>query len=282
MKHLYTSKIWLFMAFIMMVAARAQAYTDDELGFSIDIDENYQVSRQYDVTRFTSAGSDNVVIIKNWPGLTQEMARDYLLSGYQDGVIAVVATGDVNEQQVENGMGLLVDVTGIIQRRLMKGLAAAFVGKDGQGMVLLAVAAENEWDKFKSEAEQIASSVVFKQPSAGPDARDWFYMLAGKSFSFRGGSSDTKRREELHLCSDSGFKHRLASSSMQDSDTGSSFGFSSKSKSGYWEVVDVDGGSRLVLHYGDGSEESAMIEDKAGRFYLDGRRYIIERSQYCN
>ena len=269
------------MAFIMMVVARAHAYTDDELGISIDIDENYQVSRQYDVTRFTSADSDNVVIIRNWPDLTQEMAGDYLLSGYQDGVIAVVATGDVTEQQVENGTGLLVDVTGIFQRKLMKGLAAAFIGNDGQGIVMLAVAADREWDKFKSEAERIASSVVFKQPSAGPDARDWYYMLAGKSFSFRGESSDTKRREVLHLCSDSGFKHRLATSSIEDSDTGSAFGFSSKSKSGYWEVVEVDGGSRLVLHYGDGSKESAVIEDRGGRFFLDGRRYIIERSQYC-
>lgn len=269
------------MAYIMMVVAKAHAYTDDELGFSVDIDESYQLSRQYDVTRFKSAGSDNVVIIKNWPGLTQEMAKDYLLGGYQNDVIAVVATGDVSKQEVENGSGLLVDVITIVQRKLMKGLAAAFIGNDGQGMVLLAVAAESEWDQFRSEAKQIASSVVFKQPSAGPDARDWYYMLAGKSLSFRGESSDMKRRDDLHLCDDSSFVHRLATTSLQDSDTGSAFGFSSKSKSGSWEVVDVDGESRLVLYYGDGSEESAAIEDRDGRFYLDGRRYIIARTQYC-
>lgn len=269
------------MACIMMVAAKAHAYTDDELGFSIDIDESYQLSRQYDVIRFQSAGSDNVVIIKNWPGLTEEMAKDYLLGGYQDDVIAVVASGDVSKQEVENGSGLLVDVMAIVQRKLTKGLAAAFIGNDGQGMVLLAVAAESEWDQFKSEAQQIASSVVFKQPSAGPDARDWYYMLAGKSLVFRGESSDTRRKEILHLCGDSGFTHRLATSSMQDSGTGSAFGFSSKSKSGSWEVVDVDGVIRLVLHYGDGSEESAAIEDRDGRFSLDGRRYIIARTQHC-
>lgn len=281
MKHLYTFKVWLFMAFIMMVVAKAHAYTDDELGFSIDIDESYQLSRQYDVVRFKSAAGDNVVMIKNWPGLTQETARDYLLSGYQNDVLAVVATGDVNKQQVENGTGLVVDVMGIFQRKLMKGLAAAFIGDDGQGIVLLAVAAESEWDQFKSEANKIASSVVFKQPSAGPDARDWYYMLAGKSLYFRDESGDTRRKEVLHLCRDSGFKHRLATSSMEDSGTGSAFGFSTKSKSGYWEVVDVDGDSRLALHYGDGSEESAVIEDRDGRFSLDGRRYIIERTQHC-
>jgi hypothetical protein len=269
------------MAFIMSVTAKAQAYTDDELGFSVDIDESYQLSRQYDVARFKSADSDNVVIIKNWPGLTPEMARDYLLSGYQNDVLAIVASGDVNKQQAENGTGLRVDVMGVFQRKLVKGLAAAYIGDDGQGIVLLAVAAEPEWTQFESEANKIAASVVFKQPSTGPDARDWYYMLAGKSLSFRGESSDTRRREVLNLCSDNGFTHRLATSSMEDLDTGSSFGFSSKSKSGYWEVVDVDGGSVLVLHYGDGSEESALIEDKDGRFYLDGRRYAITRSHHC-
>ncbi len=274
-------KTWLFMAFIYTVVSTAHAYTDDDLGYSIDIDDGYKVSRMYGMTMFESNDSDNVVIIKNWPDLTLEMAEEYLLSGYQNETMAIVTTGDIKQQKVENGSGLLVDVLGIFERKLMRGLAAGFIGDNGQGMLVLVSAADADWDAFESEARKIATSVKFNEPLAGPDAHDWYLMLAGTRLSLRFASNDERRREDLYFCSDGSFVHRLSTSAMKDSESGSAFGFSTKTGSGSWKVVDGNVGSRLMLLYSDGSEESAIIEERDGRAYLDGRRYAIMRNNRC-
>jgi hypothetical protein len=274
-------KAWLFMAFIYTVASTAHAYTDDDLGYSIDIDNGYQVNRMYGTTMFESNDSDNVVIIKNWPGLTRDMAGEYLVNGYQNETMAIVATGDIEQQKVENGSGLLVDVLGIFERKLRRGLAAGFIGDNGQGMVVLVSAPDEDWDAFESEAKKIAASVRFIEPLAGPDAHDWYLMLAGTRLSLRFASNDERRREDLYFCSDGSFVHRLSTSAMKDSESGAAFGFSTETGSGSWKVVDGDGDSRLMLLYSDGGEESAIIEDRDGRAYLDGRRYTIMRNNRC-
>jgi len=274
-------KTWLIMPSILAVVSSAQAFTDDEHGYSIEIDDSYLVSRNNDVTFFESSDSDTIVIIKNWPGLTEEAAKEYLLQGYQDEILAIVATSDSEEKNVENGKGQLVDVLGVFERKLMKGLAGGFIGNNGQGMVMLVSTAEKDWDTFMAEAEKIAASVKFIEYSAGPDARDWYYMLSGARLSLRGSSDDARHRADLYLCSDGSFQHRRSESTMKESDSGSAFGYSTKTRSGSWQVVDGDGKTNLSLLYNDGRDESAVIEDKNGQTFLDGKRYSMMRNNRC-
>ncbi len=274
-------KRWLFLVFMLPVISSAEIYTNGEQGYSIEIGDKYRVIRDYGLTYFESAESDNTVMVRNWPGLTEQIAKDYLLEGYQDDRIAVVATSSVKELEAENGTGVWVDVVGIFDRQLVKGIAAGLIGDDGQGIVLLAAAAEKDWDGFASEAKDIAASVKFIERRAGPDARDWYYMLSGKRLSLWDDANDGRRREDLYLCSDGSFQHRIAKSEISESDTGSSFGHSTRTRNGSWKVVDKDEDSYLMLLYGEGFEESAIIEYRDGLILIDGRRYAIKKNNRC-
>jgi len=270
----------LFLLFVPVVTS-AQTFTNDEYGYSIEVDDSYQLTRNNDVTYFRSKDNDSVIIIKNWPGLDDDTAKDYLQQGYQDEHIAVVSVSEPEEINVGNGKGLLVNTQGIIERKLMKGVAAGYVGDNGQGIVVLVSGSNDDWDTLAPVAQQTTTSVKFIDYKAGPDARDWYYMLAGARLSLRGTSNDKSRREDLDLCSDGGFLHRLSSSAMKESDSGAAFGYSTKSRTGTWEVVDDDGKSRLLLLYSDGRRESAIIEGKSGQIYLDGQRYYMLRKNSC-
>ena len=259
----------------------AQTFTNEDHGYSIEIGDSYRVTRDIGVTYFESKDDDNRVIVKNWPGLTEAMAKDYLLRGYQDEGMAIVATSDIEEIKMEEGKGLMVDVLGIFDRKLMKGVVAGYIGNGGQGIIMLVSAAEQNWDKFAPEAEHITSSLKFIEYGTGPSSRDWYYMLSGTRLSLRGTANDRRRKEDLYFCGDGSFRHRLSASAVEESDSGSAFGFSTKTRSGSWRVIDDEDKSRLVLLYSDGSEESAIIEDRNGQTILNGQRYYMMRNNRC-
>jgi hypothetical protein len=273
--------IWLLIFFMVPAISTAQTFTNENHGYSIEIDDSYQVTRNVGVTFFESNDNGTSVIVKNWPGLTEEVAKDYLLQGYQDETMAIVATSDIKEIDIEDGKGMMVDVQGVFDRKLMKGVAAGYIGNEGQGIIILVSTAEENWGKFAPEAEKVTASIKFIEYSAGPSARDWYYMLAGTRLSLRGTSDDRRRREDLYLCSDGSFRHRLSSSAMKESDSGSAFGFSTKTRSGSWQVIDDKDKSRLVLFYSDGGEESTIIEDRNGQTILNGQRYYMMRNNRC-
>ena len=269
------------LVFFVPVVSAAQTFTNAEYGYSIEVDDSFQLTRNNDATYFSSKDNDSVVIIKNWPGLDQDTAKDYLQQGYQDERIAIVAVNDPEEVNIDNGKALMVDVQGIIERKAMKGVAGSYVGNDGQGMVLVVSGSSEDWDALAPVAREIATSVKFVEFSPGPDARDWYYMLAGTRLSLRGSVDDMSRREDIYFCSDGGFKHRLARSVGQESDSVSTFGFSARTRSGSWEIVDEAGKSRLLLHYSNGRDESAIIEDRSGQTFLDGQRFYMMRNNRC-
>jgi hypothetical protein len=269
------------LVFFVPVVSAAQTFTNAEYGYSIEVDDSFQLTRNNDATYFSSKDNDSVVIIKNWPGLDEDTAKDYLQQGYQDERIAIVAVNDPEEVNIDNGKALLVDVQGIIDRKAMKGVAGSYVGNDGQGMVLVVSGSSEDWDALAPRAREIAASVKFVEFSPGPDARDWYYMLAGTRLSLRGSVDDMSRREDIYFCSDGGFKHRLARSVGQESDSVSTFGFSARTRSGSWEIVDDAGKSRLLLHYSNGREESAIIEDRNGQTFLDDQRFYMMRNNRC-
>ncbi len=270
----------LLVIFVPVVSS-AQTFTNTEYGYSIEVDDSFQLTRNNDATYFSSKDNDSVVIIKNWPGLDEDTAKDYLQQGYQDERIAIVAVNDPEELNIENGKAMLVDVQGIIERKAMKGVAGSYIGNDGQGMVLVVSGSSEDWDALAPVAREIAASVKFVEFSPGPDARDWYYMLAGTRLSLRGSVDDMSRREDIYFCSDGGFKHRLARSVGQESDSVSTFGFSARTRSGSWEIVDDAGKSRLLLHYSNGREESAIIEDRNGQTFVDGQRFYMMRNNRC-
>jgi hypothetical protein len=269
--------------FVLLIPSNsvAKTFTNEAYGYAIDIDDGYALVRNDNVTVFSAEDSDSVIAIKNWPGLTAETARDYILHGYQDEKVAVVAIGDAEEVTVEKGKGRIVDVQGIIERKLIKGITGGFVGDDGQGLIVLFSDAAADWDKLAARAEQTMASIRFFDFDASMSAIDWYHMLAGTRLSLRGTSDDTNRKEDLYFCSDGGFKHRISRSSTKEFDSGSAFGFATKSKSGLWTVDDDDGASRLMLRYSNGREESALLEDRNGRTFLDGQRYYMMRNNRC-
>ena len=269
------------LVFFVPLVGSAQIFTNTEYGYSIELDDSYQLTRNNDATYFRSKDNDSVVIIKNWPGLDEDTAKDYLQQGYQDERIAIVAVSDPEEIDIDNGKALQVDVQGIIERKAMNGVAGSYVGSDGQGMVVIISGSSEDWDALAPVAREIAASVKFVEFSPGPDAHDWYYMLAGTRLSLRGSMNDMSRREDIYFCSNGEFKHRLARSVGQESDSVSTFGFSARTRSGSWEVVDDAGKSRLLLHYSNGREESAVIEDRNGQTFLDGQRFYMMRNNRC-
>jgi hypothetical protein len=271
----------LLLLFCVPAVIWAQTFTNDEYGYSIEVDDSLHLTRNNNATYFRSKDSGRIVIIRNWPGLDADTAREYLQQGYQDERIAFVSASEPEEINVENGKGLLVDIQGVIERRLMKGVAGSYIGNNGQGMVLVVAGSSEDWDKLTPMAQEITASIKFIDAVKGPDARDWYYMLAGTRLSSRGASDDKSRREDLSLCSDGGFQHRISASAMNESDSGSAFGHSTKTRSGTWRVVDDGGNSRLLLLYNDGRDESAIIENRSGQIYLDGRRYHKLRKSNC-
>jgi hypothetical protein len=276
----YRFIVALIVLFVPVVSS-AQTFTNSEYGYSIEVDDSFQLTRNNDATYFSSKDNKSVVIIKNWPGLDEDTAKDYLQQGYQDERIAIVAVNEPEEVNIDNGKALLVDVQGIIERKAMKGIAGSFVGGDGQGMVLVVSGPSEDWDILAPAAREIATSIKFVEFSPGPDARDWHYMLAGTRLSLRGSVDDMSRKEDIYFCSDGEFRHRLARSVGQESDTVSTFGFSARTRSGSWGIVDDAGKSRLLLHYNNGREESAIIEDRNGQTFLDGQRFYMMRNNRC-
>ena len=266
---------------IVPLVISAQTFTNDDYGYSIEVDDSFDLTRNDHATYFRSMENDKIVIIKNWPGLDDKMARDYLLQGYQDERMAIVSVSEPEEIDVENGKGLLVDIEGIIERKLMKGVAGSYIGNNGQGIVLVVSTASEDWSKLAPEAQKITSSVKFIERVSGADAPDWYYVLAGARLTLRDTSNNNSRREDLNLCSDGDFKHRMSTSAIKESDSGSAMGYSTKTRSGVWRVVDDNGNSRLLLLYNDGDRESAVIEDRGGQIFLDGRRYSRLRKNSC-
>ncbi len=275
------SFIVLLILFFVPSVSSAQTFSNDEFGYSIEIDDSYQLTRNDQVTYFRSKDNDSVVIIKNWPGLDEDTAKDYLQQGYQDEHIAMVSVSEPEEINVENGKAVLVDTQGVVERKLMKGLAGGFIGDKGQGIVLLVSASSEDWDKLAPVAQQTAKSIKFIDFKTGPDARDWHYMLAGTRLSLRGSSVDRSQREDIYFCGDGSFSHRMSSTAMKESDSGSSFGYSGKTRSGSWMVEDDDGKSRLMMRYSNGREESAIIEDRSGQTFLDDQRFYMMRNNRC-
>ena len=263
------------------LATSAQTFTNDEYGYSVEVDDSFQLTQNNHATYFRSDDNDSVVIIKNWPGLDDDTARDYLQQGYQDERIAIVSVNEPEEIHVDNGKGLQVEIQAIIDRKLMQGIAASYTGNNGQGMVVVISASSDNWDKLAPVAKKIVASVKFVEYSAGRNAQDWSYMLAGTRLSLPGFVNDTRRREDIYFCSDGSFKHRMSSSASRELDSGSTYGFSARTRSGYWKIVDDAGKSRLVMRYGNGREQTAVIEDRNGQTFLDNQRFYMMRNNRC-
>jgi hypothetical protein len=272
----------LVLALLSPVCAVAKVFINEDYGYSIEIADGYQLMRNDDVTYFSAEQDNSIIAIKNWPGLTEEAARDYILQGYQDEKVAIVAAGEPEAIAVEKGKGLLVAVEGIFERKRMKGMSGGFVGDDGQGLVVMFSGPAANWDALADLAKQTTASIKFVDYGGSTiNALDWYYMLAGTRLSLRGTVDDSSRHEDLYFCSDGSFKHRLSRSSTKEFDSGSAFGYSTKSKSGLWTVADGDGASRLMLRYSDGREDAAILEDRNGRTFLDGQRYSMMSNNRC-
>lgn len=259
----------------------AQIFTNDKYGYSIDIDDSLEMTRNDAMTYFRSRDNDNVVIIKNRSDLDEASAREYLQQGYQNERIAIVTVSDPEEISVENGKGFLVDIQAIIERKLMKGVAGSYIGNDGQGLVLVVSAASEDWEKLAPAAQKSAASVKFIKGTTGPNARDWYNLLAGTRLSLREDLDDKSKKEYLSFCSNGDFRHRISASSFTESDSGSAMGHSTRTRSGFWNVVDDDGKTRLLLNYNDGRDVSVVIEDLNGQILLDGRRFHRLRKHTC-
>ena len=275
------SLLTLSVFFLVPAISFAELFTNDEYGYSIEVDEQFQITRNDSATFFKSSQGESAIVIKNWSGLDQVTAKNYLQQGYQDSHIAMVPDGELEEVSITDGKGFLIDVKGVIDVQSMKGKVGGFVGNGGQGMIVLFAVPEESWDAMAPAIEQMLASINFVELRAGPSVRDWFYMLAGSRLIHRGVVDGRSQREYLNLCSGGDFIHRRLSSAARDSDSGSTFGHSAGSRSGLWEVVDHDGVTRLVLQYNDGRNESAAIELVGGQIYLDGRRYTRLRKSSC-
>lgn len=272
----------LFLVLSAPATISAKTFTDNEFGYSIEIDDGYQLSRNDGATYFRSAQDGSVVVIRNWPGLDLDTAKRYLQEGYQDARLAVIPDGEIKEAAVSDGKGYLVNIKGIAERKPIKGMAGAFVGDRGQGMIVVFTGPEKDWDKLATTAENVAASVKFVEFKSAALSDDWYRKLAGTRLSFRGKVSDDRKvREDLNLCADGYFRHRISSSAVRDSESGSSIGHSTKTRSGVWRVVDEDGTDRLVLLYNDGRELSGVIERRDGKIYIDGRHYTRLRKNSC-
>ena len=276
-----TSLALLLLVLSVPAISTAQTFVNADYGYSIEIDDSFELARNDSASYFHAKDSDSIIVIKNWPGLDQDTAREYLLQGYQDARLAIVAVGEAEELTVADGKGLLVDTRGIVERKLMKGVAGAFTGNKGQGIVVVIAATEADWEGLAPKARAAVESIKFIDFKAGPDARDWYYMLSGTRLSLRGTDTDRSKRDDIYFCADGSFQHRKSRSAMRESDSGSSFGFSGRTRTGSWSVADDGDNSRLVLQYNDGRESSALIEDRSGQTFLDGQRYFMMKNNRC-
>ena len=276
-------KVFLLMSLLVPAISMAKTFTNEEHGYTIDIDDGYRVTRGDDVTFFESEDRSRIIIVINRPGLTDEMAWDNITRGHQDQNIAIVADAESKQKkiEVEHGKAVLIDVKGVFERKLIKGVAGGYTGDDGQGLVVLVSATESAWDEFAPEAEKITASVKFIAYRPALSASEWYPELSGTRLTYRGAVDGQRRRENLNLCSDGSFLHRMTFSAMRESDSAANMGYSTKTRSGIWEVVDDDGNSRLLLFYNDGPNESAIIEKRDGRIFLDGRYYDKLRKNRC-
>ena len=77
-----------FIALLALVlapaASWAETFTNDEYGYSIEVDDSFELVRNDRATYFRSKENNGVIIIRNWPDLDEDTAREYLQRGYQD------------------------------------------------------------------------------------------------------------------------------------------------------------------------------------------------------
>ena len=273
--------IILSVLFVIPAMSFADPFKNEEYGYSIEVDDRYQVTKNDSATFFRSNADQSAILIRNWPGIDEATAKKYLQQGYQDAYIAMVPDGELEELSIANGKGLLINVKGVINVESMRGKVGGFVGDGGQGMIILFTGPEEGWDAMAPSVQQMIESIRFIELRAGPSLRDWRNMLAGSRLIHRGFVDGRSQREDLNLCSDGEFIHRRSGTAVRESDYGSAVGHSSKSRSGLWKVVDEDGITHLLLQYNDGRKESGVIEYFDGQFYVDGRRYTRLRKRSC-
>ena len=259
----------------------AQTHTNEQYGYSIELDDRYQLAMDTDVSFFRSDNS-GVVIIRSWPDLSEEIARDYLERGYQDEKVALVIAGKPVPVSVENGKGLQVDIDGIVERKRIKGVAGSYYGDAGQGLLVLVAAELQDWDQVSKEAETMLASIKLGETIERFTARDWWFMLANTQLVRRDTTNGELLHEDLEFCGDGVFYHSAVYTSNEIDGSGSFMDFSRKQKSGRWYVTDDEANKVvLALHYRNGREDHKTIEDRMGRTYLDGQRYFILRNDRC-
>jgi len=180
--------------------------------------------------------------------------------------------------------GLAAYYEGTLQGKQAKAYAIGLLSPHGVGAIIMVMVEPQSYTPEHTKAvEALASSIVFYEPPIPPIALEWKHKLSGcrlsyyssySSGSFGGYTSKTT----IDLCAQGFFRYGLNDETVWNAGTHTlTGGYVMKygKGSGTWSVVARNGEPVLQLNYYDGKVVSyELSNDKKGRTYLDGSRYL--------
>ena len=155
----------------------------------------------------------------------------------------------------------------------------------GKGMNILIL---TETDKFteqhKSEANKLASSVVFSQAQDSQTTTFWKQKIVGKQLYFGLTRGDGSEKRVIDLCSDGSFLYYGNSHIAFDEDYGYGSANNNTDNIGSYTIYSVDTATTFLELIFDNGEvyEFALSTNEAGNTFLGNSRYYVQNSERCN
>lgn len=149
--------------------------------------------------------------------------------------------------------------------------------KSGMSFAAVAVAPPGELGRYAKLARTIERGIRFRalpkakakaKAAGGPGKGRWARALANhRVVKFHHGSGYSEKTQ-LVLCGDGRFERSFGATSV----SGIGTGVASAGNAGRWSVQ----GDVLTLRYNDGDVASVRLEDRGGKLFVDGERWLRE------
>lgn len=255
-------------------------------GFSIKLSGGFILVGQND--GFYLLGSKTVpgmIFVKPHYGVSEASLNQGIKSGYQDEGVYLTPSKPGIDINTSGGIGKVVEVTGILDGAQVQGVMAGYVGKRGQGLLIICLTTPNQWSKMQSSAQKMVNGVQLFSPDISSEMQAWRDKFRGMQLTYMstfgdysgGGSSKTV----YYLCSNGSFLYQDSSSMSFDIDAGFGHQHNSGQGIGQWKLQSQGGKALIVFNFNDGNSQSYALTLNGTKTYLNDTRYFVTQNEKC-
>ena len=209
------------------------------------------------------------------------MLRQTAIQGIQDGNgSTLMISGDINDYDSQT-IGAYYQ--GTIEWTPVKAYTIGKLSPHGAGLSIYAMTQPDLFNEsYRQLAEEIDSSITFRQPETEAITKGWKEYLSGhrlrkmnSSYNSSYDGSYTGHSTDViwDLCPDGHFTYSNNSSYSVGIDGGGAYGYNDKGEYGTWEIgCSLLAQPILILNYANGEVYENQLAVQNGEFYMNGSR----------